>query len=217
MSFSVCVSHSSGSFPVFWLRWWRFIYSAPHVPGIDVTAQRQRITACLTPVHNPHLDALSIKSWDITWFVAFTARSHTCTQINAHAMGAFFFCVNVCSAHPPSPSNFPFLPLCLPSPVCPCRQMSVSACVCVCSQVEKRKRKACETSEFLWLQPSFLSSSLPLLLSPYRQLWIWHLNKYESALFFLFLSEDSHTPHKQQRQRRGGFFSLFLWSCWKKR
>lgn len=51
---SVCVSHSSGSFLFFLLRWWRFIYSALHVPRIDVTAQRRRITACLTPVYNPH-------------------------------------------------------------------------------------------------------------------------------------------------------------------
>lgn len=67
--------------------------------------------------------------------------------------------------------TFFFFPpsFCLPFPVCPCGQMSVYAwlCVrvCVCSQIEKRKRKACETSEFLWLQPSSLSSSLPLSFS----------------------------------------------------
>lgn len=74
-----------------------------------------------------------------------------------------------------------------------------------------------KTEEGLWalwvpvvaaLPPVFLPSSL--FLSPHRQLWIWHLNKYESALFFLFLSEDSHTtPHEQrQRKRREGFSQL---------
>lgn len=57
---TVCVSHQRGSFLFFWLRWWRFIYSAPHVPRIDVTSPRRWITACLAPARNPHLAALSI-------------------------------------------------------------------------------------------------------------------------------------------------------------
>lgn len=56
----------------------------------------------------------------------------------------------------------------------------VQVCAFVCVEREKRlvKPQVC--------------SLLPPFLSPYRQLWIWHLNKYESALFLLFLSEDSH-------------------------
>lgn len=131
-----------------------------------------------------------------------------------------FFCLFSCvwmTTHPFSlphlSSNFLFL------------HAGVCVCLYVCSEREGRKRKACETSEFLWLQPSFFSF-LPssLFLSPYRQLWIWHLNEYESGLFFfLFLSEDSHTPHKERR--RGSrvevfshpvFFYRAYQSLWKK-
>ena len=131
-----------------------------------MTSLRRRITACLAPAHNPHLAALSIKTWDITWFVAFTAGAHTHTHTHTHMRW-------LCFGFDSQPYSFLLLYLlltffsssvCLARPVCPCRLLSVCVCVCltfcVCSQIEKRGRKACETPEFLWLRPSFLPSSL---------------------------------------------------------
>lgn len=86
--------------------------------------------------------------------------------------------------------------------VCPCWQRSGR---CVQVHKQERKRKSCETSEFLWLQPSFLSSSL--CVAPRRQFWIWHLNKYESALFFFFPSFCLRI-HTLLTGSRGEVFSL---------
>lgn len=118
----------------------------------------------------------------------------------------FSFCLSLCACEwqhilafssllPQATSHFLFLPFpvtpssCLPFPPC----VHAGRWLCVF-----RDRK--EKEESLWnlrvpvvaaLLPPVLPSSL--FLSPYRQLWIWHLNKYESALFFFSFCLRIHT------------------------
>lgn len=147
-----------------------------------------------------------LRSWHLTLFIALAALSPTCSPLlDAYFVSpvcivrcvlVFPYCLSLLNLI----GNFLFLFLFLPSPTPPfsCRPFLVrSSRVCPCTRVceffHKQRRKweegLCETSEFLWLQPSFLflPSSVSHTVSPSRQLWIWHLNKYESALFF-FLS-----------------------------
>lgn len=147
MCSSVCMSQLSGDFLLFCLLWWRFDYSTPHVPWVNVTSVPQWITPCLPPVHHTHYDVLSISTETLLVSVAFIVPPHsdihTHRQIDKHAliflcvdgnMSLVFFVISSCLllAFFHSPSLSPSV--CL-SPVCPCWQVCTPDCVFVC--VEK--------------------------------------------------------------------------------
>lgn len=129
-----------------------------------ISIQRRMHSELMWPVCRPHLDVLSIKSWDITWFVAFAAYSRTWTLLGAYFVfscaddtsSLFFFSTSSSISLKLSSSYVP--PVCLSC-------VSVLAEECVSSQIEKRRE------EGLWnlrvpvvaaLLPSFLSLSLSL-------------------------------------------------------
>lgn len=136
------------------------------------------VLAALSPACSPLLDA---------YFV-----SPVCIE---RCVLVFPFCLSLLNLI----GNFLFLFLPSPTPPFSCRPFLVcSSCVCPCtraceffSQTEKKVR-----GRLVWnLRVPVVAALLPLppflclshSVSPSRQLWIWHLNKYESALFFFCL------------------------------
>lgn len=133
-----------------------------------------------------------LSTWILLWFRPSALIFNFTVLTNAHV---HFLCLLTFFPSFPPLSLF-VIPL--------CSQMSVHcyARARVCWEIEK-------TEEGLWalwvpvvaaLPPLFLPSSL--FLSPHRQLWIWHLNKYESALFFPLSVRGFTLLHKQQRRRK---------------
>lgn len=170
MCSGVCVSRLRGRFLFSGPRWWDFIYSALRVSRIDVTFQRPWITTRLAPVRYPHLMlCLSVLSHNLVYCIQ---HSSLLIQVDAHPVDFLFpLCkitllsfsfppLSVLSFSSPSLSPSGCLPLCVRSTRCVF--VPAFVCVCVCSEM-RGERKACEPSEFLWLQPFLLSSSLPLL------------------------------------------------------
>lgn len=106
---------------------------------------------------------------------------------------------------PPSPSNVLPPISCLPS-VCVRAGRGVAG---VCEFTNRRAKRGSlvkPQSSCGCSAPSSLPPFPSLCVAPRRRFWIWHLNKYESALFFFPLSVWGFTLSSQAAE--GRFLSL---------
>lgn len=166
------------------------------------------VLAALSPACSPLLDA---------YFV-----SPVCIE---RCVLVFPYCLSLLNLI----GNFLFLFLPSPTPPFSCRPFLVcSSCVCPCTRAceffRKQRRKweegLCETSEFLWLQPSFLflpsSVSHTLFLPPDSSGSDTWINMKVPYFFFvspLLLSVWGFTHSPREPQQRGGFLSSVSFSA----